>query len=101
MRNNMYGVASEYVAPTSAFSDSPCFRAICRRSVPSSISTAVVICCHVGDLRADFEPNSMAIAIRAVIDAAAGRLVDPAFDIDKYAREAVMIFDRATRTTGA
>jgi hypothetical protein len=47
MRNNMYGVASEYVAPTSAFSDSPCFRAICRRSVPSSISTAVVICCHV------------------------------------------------------
>ena len=39
MRNNMYGVASEYVAPTSAFSDSPCFRAICRRSVPCSIST--------------------------------------------------------------
>ena len=49
-----------------------------------------------GDFRTDFDPNSMAIAIRAVIDAAPGRLADPAFDIDQYAREAVTIFDRAT-----
>ena len=54
-----------------------------------------------GDLRADFDPNAMAIAIRAVIDAAPGRLADPAFDIDQYAREAITIFDRATRMTGA
>jgi len=54
-----------------------------------------------GDLRADFDPNSMAIAIRAVIDAAPGRLADPAFDIDQYAREAVTSFDRATCVTGA
>jgi AcrR family transcriptional regulator len=54
-----------------------------------------------GDLRADFDPNSMAIAIRAVIDAAPGRLGDPAFDIDQYAREAVTSFDRATCVTGA
>jgi AcrR family transcriptional regulator len=54
-----------------------------------------------GDLRADFDPNAMAIAIRAVIDAAPGRLTDPAFDIDQYAREAVTIFDRATRVAGA
>ena len=54
-----------------------------------------------GDLRADFDPNAMAIAIRAVIDAAPGRVADPAFDIDQYAREAVTIFDRATRVTGA
>jgi AcrR family transcriptional regulator len=54
-----------------------------------------------GDLRADFDPTAMAIAIRAVIDAAPGRLADPAFDIDQYAREAVTSFDRATRVTGA
>ena len=54
-----------------------------------------------GDLRADFDPNAMAIAIRAVIDAAPGRLADPAFDIDQYAREAVTSFDRATCVTGA
>lgn len=54
-----------------------------------------------GDLRNDFDPNAMAIAIRAVIDAAPGRLADPAFDIDQYAREAVTIFDRATSVTTA
>jgi AcrR family transcriptional regulator len=54
-----------------------------------------------GDFRTDFDPNAMAIAIRAVIDAAPGRLADPAFDIDQYAREAVRIFDRATCVTGA
>jgi AcrR family transcriptional regulator len=54
-----------------------------------------------GDLRADFDPNAMAIAIRAVIDAAPGRLADPAFDLDQYAREAVTSFDRATCVTGA
>lgn len=50
-----------------------------------------------GDLRADFDPTAMAIAIRAVIDAAPGRLADSTFNIDQYAREAVAIFDRATR----
>jgi AcrR family transcriptional regulator len=54
-----------------------------------------------GDLRADFDPNAMAIAIRAVIDTAPGRLADPAFDIDQYAREAATSFDRATCVTGA
>jgi AcrR family transcriptional regulator len=54
-----------------------------------------------GDFRTDFDPNAMAIAIRGVIDAAPGRLADPAFDIDQYAREAVRIFDRATCVTGA
>ncbi len=53
-----------------------------------------------GDFRTDFDPNSMAIAIRAVIDAAPGRLADPTFDIDQYAREAATIFHRATRATG-
>ena len=54
-----------------------------------------------GDFRTDFDPGSMAIAIRAVIDAAAGRLANPTFDIDQYAREAVSIFHRATSMTGA
>jgi AcrR family transcriptional regulator len=54
-----------------------------------------------GDFRTDFDPNSMAIAIRAVIDAAPGRLANPAFDIDQYAREAVTMFERATCVTAA
>jgi len=53
-----------------------------------------------GDLRTDFDPHAMAIAIRAVIDAAAARLTDPAFDIERYTREAVTIFNRATSVTG-
>ncbi len=52
---------------------------------------------NAGELRADFDPNAMAIAIRAVIDAAPGRLGDRSFDIDQYTHEAVTIFDRATR----
>jgi TetR/AcrR family transcriptional regulator, fatty acid metabolism regulator protein len=50
-----------------------------------------------GDLRPDFDPIAMAIAIRAVIDAAAARLVDPQFDIDQYAHQAVAVFQLATR----
>ena len=56
---------------------------------------------NAGEFRTDFDPNAMAIAIRAVIDAAPGRLADPAFDIDQYAREAITIFHRATCATGA
>ncbi len=49
-------------------------------------------------LRRDFDPRVMAIAIRAAIEAASPRLArDPAFDIDNYAREIVTLFDRATR----
>jgi AcrR family transcriptional regulator len=54
-----------------------------------------------GDFRTDFDPRAMAIAIRAVIDAVPGRLADPAFEIDQYARELVAIFDRATCVTRA
>ena len=50
-----------------------------------------------GDLRPDFDPDAMAIAIRGVIDAAPSRLADPKFEIDKYAHEAVAIFQLATR----
>jgi len=52
-----------------------------------------------GDFRPDFDPNAMAIAIRAVIDAAPSRLADPKFDIDKYAHEAVAVFQLATRAS--
>jgi hypothetical protein len=54
-----------------------------------------------GEFRADFDPTAMAIAIRAVIDAAPGRLADPAFDIDQYTRQAATIFQRATSVTKA
>src|ERR1700733_6078419 len=52
-----------------------------------------------GDFRPDFDPSSMAMAIRAVIDVAPSRLTDPEFDIDKYAHEAVTLFHLATRAT--
>jgi AcrR family transcriptional regulator len=47
---------------------------------------------------ADFDPRSMAIAIRGAIDAAPGRLqFDPQFDIDRYTREIANMFELATR----
>lgn len=54
-----------------------------------------------GDFRPDFDPNAMAMAIRAVIDVAPSRLTDPEFDIDNYAHEAVTVFHLATRVTEA
>jgi hypothetical protein len=51
-----------------------------------------------GELRADFDPRAIAIAIRAAIDAIPARLVfDPQLDIDGYAREIANLFDMATR----
>jgi TetR/AcrR family transcriptional regulator, fatty acid metabolism regulator protein len=52
-----------------------------------------------GGLRADFDPKSMAIAIRAAIDAVPRRLAhEPSFDIGTYSAEIAGIFDLATRT---
>jgi TetR/AcrR family transcriptional regulator, fatty acid metabolism regulator protein len=51
-----------------------------------------------GELRGDFDPRAMAVAIRAAIDVVPHRLIlDPNFDIDKYANEIATIFDLATR----
>ncbi len=51
-----------------------------------------------GELRSDFDPGVMAVAIRATIDVVPHRLVrDPGFDIENYAREIAAIFDLATR----
>jgi hypothetical protein len=51
-----------------------------------------------GDLRPDFDPHIMAIAIRAAIDAVPRRLAqNPDFDVDSYATEIANVFDRATR----
>ncbi len=51
-----------------------------------------------GELRSDFDPGVMAVAIRATIDVVPHRLVlDRNFDIDKYASEIATTFDLATR----
>jgi TetR/AcrR family transcriptional regulator, fatty acid metabolism regulator protein len=51
-----------------------------------------------GELRSDFDPGVMAVAIRGAIDSVPHRLVrDPDLDIDHYAREIATIFDLATR----
>jgi AcrR family transcriptional regulator len=53
-----------------------------------------------GDLRDDFDPRAIAIAVRAAIDAAPPRLsADPQFDLDAYAQNIIQVFDLATRAT--
>jgi AcrR family transcriptional regulator len=50
-----------------------------------------------GQLRPDFDPRVMAVAIRAVIDAVPRRLAhDPDLDVDNYATGIADIFHRAT-----
>jgi TetR/AcrR family fatty acid metabolism transcriptional regulator len=54
-----------------------------------------------GELRSDFDPGALAVAIRAAIDVVPHRLVlDPGFDIENYAREIAALFDLATRVEG-
>jgi TetR/AcrR family fatty acid metabolism transcriptional regulator len=51
-----------------------------------------------GQLRRDFDPHFLAIAIRAAIEAASPRLaLDPEFDIGNYSSEIATVFDRASR----
>jgi TetR/AcrR family fatty acid metabolism transcriptional regulator len=52
-----------------------------------------------GEFREDFDPEVMAGAIRAAIDAIPRRLVtDPELDTQHYGRELANVFDLATRT---
>jgi len=52
----------------------------------------------VGQLRPDFDPLVMAVAMRAAIDAVPRRLAhDPDLDVDAYARQIANLFDLATR----
>ena len=51
-----------------------------------------------GQLRPEFDPNVMAVAIRAAIDTVPPRLVSaPDLDIDSYAGEIATTFHLATR----
>ena len=51
-----------------------------------------------GEFRADFDPEVMANAIRAAIDATPRRLAsDPELDVEHYGRELANLFDLATR----
>jgi AcrR family transcriptional regulator len=51
-----------------------------------------------GELRADFDPQVMAMAIRAAIDAVPPRLaLDPELDVEHCGRELADLFDYATR----
>jgi len=54
---------------------------------------------NAGELRPDFDPDAMAMAIRASIDAATRRVIDPTFDIDRYKNELATLFHLATRVT--
>jgi AcrR family transcriptional regulator len=51
-----------------------------------------------GELRADFDPQAVATAIMAIVDAVPPRMVrDPGFDVARYGREIAGLFDAATR----
>jgi AcrR family transcriptional regulator len=51
-----------------------------------------------GELRPDFDPRVMAVAIGAAIDAVPRRLArDPELDVESYAKETADIFERATQ----
>jgi AcrR family transcriptional regulator len=51
-----------------------------------------------GEFRTDFDPQAVAIAIRAAIDAVPPRMArDPGFDAARYGREIAGLFDIATR----
>ncbi len=51
-----------------------------------------------GDLRDDFDPAVMAMAIRAAIDTVPRRMArDPNLDVEQVGRELADLFDRATR----
>lgn len=71
----------------------------------SDVTDAVIALEHLlsgfqtaGQLRPEFDPHIMAIAIRAAIDAVPPRLaIDPEFDIDNYADEIATTFHLATR----
>jgi AcrR family transcriptional regulator len=55
-----------------------------------------------GDLRADFDPAVMALAIRAAIDATGARLAhEPGLDVEHYARELSALFEQATGAPAA
>jgi TetR/AcrR family fatty acid metabolism transcriptional regulator len=54
-----------------------------------------------GEFRADFDPDVMAMAIRATLDAVPARLArDPDLDIGRYGRELADLFQAATRPGG-
>jgi len=51
-----------------------------------------------GEFRADFDPDVMAMAIRAALDAVPARLArDPGLDIGRYGRELADLFQAAVR----
>ncbi len=53
---------------------------------------------RAGELRADFDPQVMAMAIRAAIDAVPPRLaVNPGLDVEHHGRELANLFELATR----
>ena len=51
-----------------------------------------------GDFRADFDPDVVALAIRAALDAVPARLArEPGLDLGRYGRELADLFQAATR----
>lgn len=71
-----------------------------QRTLENQVTSLELLLAHfqaAGDFRADFDPQVMAVAVRGAIDQVPLRLArDPDLDLDRYARELVALFDRAT-----
>jgi TetR/AcrR family transcriptional regulator, fatty acid metabolism regulator protein len=76
-------------------------RLLDERSLDHTVTSLQQLLAHfqaVGDLRPDFDPLVMAIAIRGAIDQIPPRLArDSGLDVDRYANELAALFDLATR----
>jgi AcrR family transcriptional regulator len=64
----------------------------------ASVAEILIYFQGTGEFRADFDPQVMALAVRAAIDTVGPRLVrDPGQDVEHHARELASMFVRAAR----
>jgi AcrR family transcriptional regulator len=64
----------------------------------ASVAEMLIYFQGTGEFRADFDPQVMALAVRAAIDTVGPRLIrDPGQDIEHHARELASMFVRAAR----
>ena len=64
----------------------------------ASVAEMLIYFQGTGEFRVDFDPQVMAMAVRAAIDTVGPRLVrDPGLDVAHHARELASMFVRAAR----
>jgi TetR/AcrR family transcriptional regulator, fatty acid metabolism regulator protein len=81
---------------------SPLYDASNRETGAATLRQLLIHFQRAGDFRADFDPDVMALAIRAALDAVPARLArEPGLDLGRYGRELADLFLAATRGRSA